>query len=109
VEEAVAYDRSKIIGILGLAYKANVGDLRESPSIKLAHILQSRGYKVLGCEPYVNLDDIEGIPNISLEKIVSESDLLVLTLTHSVFLNNIQTIASKKVIDVVGAMRKARL
>lgn len=106
VEEAVAYDRSKIIGILGLAYKANVGDLRESPSIKLAHILQTRGYEVLGCEPHVKLDEIEGIPNIPLEEIVKKSDILVLTLAHDIFLKNIQTITSKNVIDVVGATRK---
>lgn len=106
VEKAVAYDRSKIIGILGLAYKANVGDLRESPSIKLAHILQTKGYKVLGCEPHVKLDEIEGIPNIPLEEIAEKSDILVLTLAHDIFLKNIQMIASKNVIDVVGATRK---
>ena len=58
IEERVGYDKSTVIGILGLAYKPNVGDLRESPSIKLAHYLKERGYEVIANEPEVESNTV---------------------------------------------------
>jgi UDP-N-acetyl-D-mannosaminuronic acid dehydrogenase len=70
VESEIEKDKSLTIGVLGLAYKPNVDDLRESPSIELAHVLQDRGYKVIGCEPYSEEKEVEGIKNlINLKKI----------------------------------------
>lgn len=39
--------------ILGLAYKANVADIRESPSLELIELLQEKGAVVEYCDPYV--------------------------------------------------------
>jgi UDP-N-acetyl-D-mannosaminuronate dehydrogenase len=38
--------------LLGLAYKGDVGDLRESPSLKLWDILEAKGATVLPVDPY---------------------------------------------------------
>jgi UDP-N-acetyl-D-glucosamine dehydrogenase len=44
---------SSQIVLLGLAYKKNIGDVRESPSFKLMEILDRRGASVLFHDPYV--------------------------------------------------------
>jgi UDP-N-acetyl-D-glucosamine dehydrogenase len=55
--QALASQRKKISGakilVLGLAYKANVDDDRESPSYALMELLQARGAKVAYHDPHV--------------------------------------------------------
>jgi UDP-N-acetyl-D-mannosaminuronic acid dehydrogenase len=102
IEEEIEQDKSRTIGILGLAYKPNVDDLRESPSIELAHVLQERGYDVIGCEPYSEEKEVEGIRNISLEKALEKSDYVVLTLAHDHFKKNIENILEKDMFNCIG-------
>ena len=45
--------RGSKIGILGIAYKKDIDDPRESPSFKLMEILAERGAKVSYCDPHV--------------------------------------------------------
>lgn len=86
VEELINYDKNVKIGILGLAYKPNIDDLRESPSIELAHSLMEKGYTVIACEPNVEREKIENIIIKSIESVVDEADYLVITLAHKEFL-----------------------
>jgi len=94
------------IGILGLSYKPNIDDLRESPSIEIALTLKEKGYNVVGCEPNVLKEEIKGIKNLSLNEILEKSDYLVLTLAHDEFKQNIDLIMSKEVLNVVGITNK---
>jgi len=105
VEEKIKKDKSLTIGILGLAYKANVDDLRESPSIELAHILQERGYKVIGCEPYSEESEIKRIKNISLDEVLKKSNYVVLTLAHNEFKENLQKIEKKNIFNCIKISR----
>lgn len=45
--------RDKAILLIGLAYKQNTGDIRESPALDIAHILSSRGAQVSSFDPQV--------------------------------------------------------
>ncbi len=51
-ESRKAINGSKIL-VLGLAYKKNIDDIRESPSIELIELLRSRGAKVDYNDPYI--------------------------------------------------------
>ncbi|MBS3171958.1 nucleotide sugar dehydrogenase [Candidatus Woesearchaeota archaeon] len=42
------------IGLLGLSYKANIGDMRESPALEIKKELEDLGAIVLCCDPYCN-------------------------------------------------------
>lgn len=57
VAEAVNQDGKSIVGakvlVLGLSYKADIDDDRESPSFELIELLQERGAEVSYCDPYV--------------------------------------------------------
>ncbi len=93
------------IGILGLSYKPNIDDLRESPSIEIALCLKEKGYNIVGCEPNVKKEEIKGIKNLSLEETLEKSDYLVLTLAHDEFKEHINSIMNKNVLDVVGMIK----
>ncbi|MDP4109225.1 MAG: nucleotide sugar dehydrogenase [Bacillota bacterium] len=105
VEDAVSGKKKPVIGVLGLSYKPDVDDLRESPSIELCHELQKRGFEVLACEPFVQ-GDISSVKNRTLSEVVSSSDFIVITLAHTLFKENKALIATKPYYDCVGLMRK---
>ena len=55
--EAINQQKKSIVGakvlVLGLAYKADIDDDRESPSFELIELLQARGAEVSYCDPFV--------------------------------------------------------
>jgi len=91
--------------VLGLAYKPDIDDLRESPSVALCRILQQRGFTVCACEPNVAADEVRGIPVLPLEKAVEQSDFLVITLQHTPFKSAKALISTRPYYDCVGLMR----
>lgn len=74
------------IGILGMAYKPDIDDMRESPSLHLAHLLEAKGYEVYGCEPNSRADELEGIPLLGLDECLKQCDYVVIALGHKEFL-----------------------
>ena len=91
------------VGVVGLSYKPDVDDLRESPSIELCHILQEKGVKVIACEPFAKDTEVQNIPNVSFEEVL-KADYLVITLGHTLFKENKDKIAEKPYFDCVGMM-----
>jgi UDP-N-acetyl-D-mannosaminuronic acid dehydrogenase len=75
--------RQARIGCLGLAFKPDVDDLRESPALYITTELLVAGLKVLACEP--NLSYHPTIKLLTLEQVLAEADLLVFLVAHSSF------------------------
>lgn len=71
------------IAILGLSYKANVADDRESPSYKLIKILETKDAKVVSYDPYFP----ESSTSPSLEETIKDVDAIVLATNHDQFKN----------------------
>lgn len=69
------------IGLLGLSYKANVGDLRESPSLELINILKEKGAALAVFDPYVPAMSTAG----SVEELLEKCDAVVLATNHKEF------------------------
>lgn len=92
------------IAVLGLAFKANIDDIRESPSIEFANILKQRNYEVIACEPFLE-GDVAGFKNHTLEEAISLCDYAVITLTHTPFIEKKELIATKPYFDCAGLMR----
>ena len=93
------------IAVLGMSFKANIDDTRESPSVLFANILKGKGYEVIACEPFIK-GDVAGFQNHTLEEAMDECDYAVITLMHTPFLENKALIATKPYYDCVGLMRK---
>jgi len=67
------------VGLLGMAFKGESDDVRDSLSYKLKRILALRARRVLTTDPYVTVDD-ELVP---LPQTVDESDLLIIGAPHA--------------------------
>lgn len=108
VAERIIASLSKVtdtVGVLGLSYKPDVDDMRESPSIELCHALQKKGVNLVACEPFAEQAEVDGIPNVSFDEILQKADFLVVTLGHSLFKENKEKIAQKPYYDCVGMMK----
>ena len=67
------------VAILGLAYKAEVDDCRNSLAIKLCDILKSRGVRLKAHDPYVDLPWVSN----SLEQVLSGSTEIFIMVPHN--------------------------
>ena len=52
-DSLIPYLRGGQVLVLGIAYKKNVDDMRESPSVELMSLLQERGAHIAYSDPYV--------------------------------------------------------
>jgi UDPglucose 6-dehydrogenase len=58
--------RERKIGLLGLAFKPNTDDMREAPSVEIAHMLMREGAEVWGYDPVANRVAERVIPELKL-------------------------------------------
>ncbi len=95
------------IGCLGITYKADIDDLRESPALKIVRDLyQQRLGDVMVCDPLVVPDRFDEFPLHSLDEVIEKSNILVLLTAHRQFLNVSRKMLQEKVIvDTQGAWR----
>ncbi len=108
----------KKIGILGLSFKADTDDLRESPTVALAETLLGRGYKIVIFDEKLQLSKLIGankvflekeLPHIasllcsSIEQLVSHSEVVVVTNQSKSFQQVPQLLSQEQIlIDLVG-------
>lgn len=99
-----AYDISTMtIGLLGMAFKAEIDDTRASLSYKLKHALEMCARKVLTTDPFVTTD-----ANIlPFDEVVARSDILILCTPHSVYAE--ADLKGKPVVDVWGFLKNANV
>ncbi len=71
------------VGVLGLAYKANVDDIRESPAFDIINILNSKGADVFVFDPHVK----KGSNVKDLDELLNKSDFIILATDHNEFKN----------------------
>jgi len=85
VQKALGSLKDKKIALLGLAYKPDVDDLRESPAAEVAHLLIDAGADVHAFEPF-KVDGLPGIPMATtLDDAIQDADAILLLVRHSQF------------------------
>jgi UDP-N-acetyl-D-mannosaminuronic acid dehydrogenase len=89
--------RGRVVGILGMAFKAESDDIRASLSYKLRKLLRWSGAEVLCTDPYVRDDRL-----CSLDEVVQGSEILILGAPHAAYAG--LDVGSKDVVDVWGAL-----
>ncbi|MFM7217838.1 MAG: UDP-N-acetyl-D-mannosamine dehydrogenase [Bacteroidota bacterium] len=93
--------RAPVIACMGLAYKPDIDDLRESPALEIYETLENEGYHVMAVEP--NLRRHPRLPITDTLRAVRESDLLVFLVNHKEFQG--LPVADKQVLDFCGVTR----
>ncbi len=84
IRKAVGSLKGKKIAALGLAYKPDVDDLRESPAVEVVHLLQGEGAIVTAYEPFKPEADLPGIRAVTtLEEAVSDAQVILLLVQHT--------------------------
>jgi UDP-N-acetyl-D-mannosaminuronic acid dehydrogenase len=79
IRKAVAKISSPKIIALGVTYKPNVHDLRESPALKVIDLLREEGYDVRAYDPLA-----EGYSFGSIKELAKDADCLVVLVEHKI-------------------------
>ena len=74
--------RGSRIVILGVSYKKGVGDIRESPALKIIELLQARGADVVYHDPYVTELPSLGLAHMELGEALEGADLAAIVTAH---------------------------
>ena len=95
------------IGCLGLTYKSDVDDLRESPSLQIVRALREQGAgEVLACDPHVSPEKFTEFPLHSLSDVLTQCQVLVLLTDHRQFRDVPRKVLQEKVVvDTRGMWR----
>ena len=96
--------------ILGVAYKPDIDDMRESPALDVIHLLKQKGAEVVYHDPYVSSishDEwsLKCIPDLMNE--VNTADAVVIITNHKLYDYTAILSASKLIIDTRNALGKS--
>ena len=94
--------------ILGIAYKANIDDMRESPAIKIAELLHTKEADVVYHDPYVSQFRVGGveIPQIALTaETLAAVDAVVVVTDHSSVDYRLVVGESQLILDTRNALK----
>ena len=98
-----------VVACLGLAFKANIDDLRESPSVEITAELAQSGLKVLAVEPHVEKlpASLDGKVELTdLTSALKRAQVIVLLVDHQAFDSlTLAQLAGKKLIDTRGMIK----
>jgi UDP-N-acetyl-D-glucosamine dehydrogenase len=101
--------------VLGIAYKRDIDDQRESPSLKIISLLQQKGFKVAYNDPYVPRShghreypglDLKSVP--LTEKRLKGSDVVIIATDHTAYDYDWIVKHAPLVVDTRNAVRKKR-
>jgi UDP-N-acetyl-D-glucosamine dehydrogenase len=100
--------------VLGVAYKRDIDDLRESPALEVLRLLQEKGAEVRYHDPFCAVIDddghtpLKGLPMASVElteQVLDESDVVVVVTDHSQVDYGRVALHARLVVDTRGVMR----
>jgi len=98
--------RNPTVACLGLAFKADVDDLRESPALMIAQRIKDEiTQNLIVCEP--NISELDGFHLTTASRAIAEADIIVVLVDHKSFKTiNRNELDEKIVIDTKGLFRQ---
>ena len=102
--------RGSLITLLGVTYKPNIADTRESPAIPLAKTLLQQGAQLQFHDPLVKQFSVSGldVPRVDdVDRSLAEADICVLLQNHRDYDVDAMAAISRRFFDTRGAARPA--
>ncbi|WP_118976668.1 UDP-N-acetyl-D-mannosamine dehydrogenase [Taibaiella koreensis] len=98
----LAIKRKPVIACLGLAFKPNIDDLRESPALEIYKALKQTEFKILPIEP--NISSMDNDELYTKEHAIEHADILCFLVAHKEFNNllNGKNLSLKTVLNFTG-------
>jgi len=100
--------RGSHIHILGVAYKRNIDDVRESPALDIIHLLMHRGGTITFSDPHVDRLHLEGDGELYSQdplQACSEADCVVIVTDHAAFDYGAILEKSRLIVDSRNALK----
>ncbi len=96
-------DAKLTIACLGLSFKPDIDDLRESPAVEIVKNLENQDFNLIVVEP--NIKDHQSLNLVSLDEALNEADIIAILVKHSEFLSDesIKKLKKPFVLDFCGA------
>lgn len=98
--------------VLGVSYKADIDDCRESPAIRVINVLKKKGAEVIFHDPYVKeYTDKEGRhsgESVLTKELIESADIAVITTAHKNVDYELVQKYSKAVFDTRNAMKEIK-
>ena len=82
VREMLKGIRYPTVTVLGVAYKGNVDDARETPALRFIRLAENDGFRIKVYDPFVKEFEY---PLLDLEEAVKDSDCIVVITDHDIF------------------------
>ena len=97
---------TKKVACLGLAFKPDIDDLRESPAVTVVELLIEQGYEVSCVEPNINHHKKYNL--IDIKEAIAEFDVIALLVKHKEFTSTktLTQLESKGMLDFCGTFSK---
>lgn len=109
ITEAAAAHPAPVIACLGLAFKPDIDDLRESPAVEIVHMLATHGAgRLLVVEPHVDQlpQALQGLQNVELTSVqsaIEQAQVVAMLVNHRAFYGITKAqLQGKRVIDTRG-------
>jgi UDP-N-acetyl-D-glucosamine dehydrogenase len=107
-----AMNGSKIL-VLGVAYKQDIEDYRESPAIKVIEELEKEGAEVVFYDPYVSEYNERGVVKkgepVLTEELIAGSDLVIVTTAHTNIDYDFVQKHAKAIFDTKNVMKQVKV
>jgi UDP-N-acetyl-D-glucosamine dehydrogenase len=95
------------IALLGVSYKPGVGDIRESPALKIVALLKAMGAQVSYHDPHVPSLSEFALRSEPLDEIVAEADLTLIVTAHPSVDHDVVAQRSRLTVDLRGVTRSS--
>jgi UDP-N-acetyl-D-glucosamine dehydrogenase len=95
------------VHILGMAYKKDIDDVRESPALDILHLLKERGAKMTYSDPFVPKIHLDGIDILAQDAnaMAAVADCVVITTDHTGFSYADVLAKAKLIVDTRNALK----
>jgi len=95
------------VAVLGVSYKPGVGDIRESPALKIISLLKGMGADVRYHDPHVPAQREFSLQSTPLEEIVEDADLTLIVTAHPSVDHDVIARRARLVVDLRGVTRSS--